>query len=289
MTHSSTASRFKPIEHFRWSQCKIGVPSPNIITKTKQKVWNHGLVDVSFSGFRSLLPHLPPLENHCHFSPIFTIFTCKKWTLPVLILPHLPCISTSQANTTQEFFHTLGVQHFAAFDHFLPAKTGIRDPPVSQVVAKWAANGSLWLGKSRGCVFFSDPLKNDLYMRISWRQLGRFFCQIVVRNNDRQVVSPGIKTDPPKKTVPLKWKSKHEGVRDFSATQTPRTCATIAFTHRMLQKIPKPTFSTKLRTVACRKGNKAASSGTVTLTGTGAVEGTALSKPQRRDENLSEQ
>ena len=57
----------------------------------------------------------------------------------------------------------------------------------------------------------------------------------------------------------------------------------------MLQKIPKPTFSTKLRTVACRKGNKAASSGTVTLTGTGAVEGTALSKPQRRDENLSEQ
>lgn len=54
-------------------------------------------------------------------------------------------------------------------------------------------------------------------------------------------------------------------------------------------KIPKPTFSTKLRTVACRKGNKAASSGTVTLTGTGAVEGTALSKPQRRDENLSEQ
>ena len=74
MTHSSTASRFKPIEHFRWSQCKIGVPSPNIITKTKQKVWNHGLVDVSFSGFRSLLPHLPPSKDHCHFSPIFTHF-----------------------------------------------------------------------------------------------------------------------------------------------------------------------------------------------------------------------
>ena len=47
---------------------------------------------------------------------------------PCANLAPLPCISTSQANTTQEFFHTLGVQHIAAFDHFLPAKSGIRDP-----------------------------------------------------------------------------------------------------------------------------------------------------------------